>query len=476
MVQPIALFGSGIKSYSSFVTSQRRVNCLYDIREDEDKTKLSIRGTPGAFAAFILPAAPIRGWRVVGDYAYVVAGGFVFQVATNGTYVLLGPIANNGQYVALTDNSIQLTIVDGTQGYTVQLPAGAPALIVDPNFPNGCTSVDTLNSRTIAEVPGTRMYRLSAQLDGRVWSPIIFGTKENASDNLSQVSVYNGVAILWGFKNMEYWQDIGSSPNPLQRINGASQTWGLAAKLSRAELNNQVIFLGQNPQGGVQVLMINGYTPQRVSNSDIENIISSFANYSDAIALTYMLDGHPMYQLTFPDANRSFLYDANTKMWFETQSGLADNTRHFANLGIVFNAKNYVSDTSTGTGWRLSSTLYTDAQGPIRRMVTSRHVRMGGNEFAISEIRLEMDTGVGLVSGQGENPQIMMRYSIDGGKTFGPEIWKSLGRMGQYATEVVWDRIGSGRDFVFQFVLTDPVQFGITLGEAVLFPGTEINQ
>lgn len=475
-MKPIALFGTGIKSVSASITAQRRVNCFYDVRTDEDKTKIAVRGTPGALTSLTLSDSPIRGWRVVGDYMYVVAGATVFRVSADSAYIILGTIPNSGQYVTMTDNSLQLSIVDGLRGYYLTLPSGAPTIITDTNFPNGCTTIDTLNSRAIAEVPASRSYYASGQLDVTTWTPVIFGTKENASDNLVAVSVYNGTLVLWGSLNMEFWQDIGSAPNPYQRINGASQTWGLAAKFSRSALSNTIIFLGQNPQGGVQVLMLNGYTPVQVSTSDIENIITSFPIYSDAIGLTYMIDGHPIYQLTFPNAGRTFLFDAKTQMWSEAQSGLVDYRRSIYNLGIVFNSKNYVCDASTGKVYQLSSALYTEDTAPIKRVITSRHVRMDGNEFGISEIVLEIDTGVGVSYGQGADPMIMLRISKDGGKTFGIERWKRMGRQGRYATRLLWDRCGSAKDFVFQFTLTDPVPFNITLAEAVLSPGSEASQ
>lgn len=475
-MKPIPLFGSGIKSLSASVTAQRRVNCFYDIRQDEDKTKIVLRGTPGSFAQYVLTDGPIRGWRVVGDYKYVVAGATVFRVANDYSFIILGQISNSGQYVSMDDNSLQIIFVDGRQGYSIALPSGAPTPITDANFPNGATSVCVLDSRAICENPGTRSYYISSQLDVTLWSPIIFGTKENSSDLLIAVDVLNGALILWGAKNMEFWQDIATSPNPFGRINGASQTWGLAAKYSRSLLNNTLIFLGQNPQGGVQVMVLDGYKPKRVSTSDIENIISSFIVFSDAIALTYMVDGHPMYQITFPAANRTFLYDSLTGMWYEPQSGVGDYARSFANLGIVFHAQNYVSDTNSGTGYQLSSSLFLENGAPIKRMVTSRHVRMDGNNFSISEIILEIEVGGGTATGQGQNPQIIMQVSKDGGKTFGPERWKSLGKMGQYRRRVRWDRIGSSSDFVFRFTLTDPIQFVVTLAEAVLFPGTEVSQ
>jgi hypothetical protein len=283
---------------------------------------------------------------------------------------------------------------------------------------------------------------------------------------LLAVDVLNGAIVLWGDQSIEFWQDVGTSPLPFARISGASQTWGLASLYSRQFLNNSMIFLGKNPQGGVQVMMLNGYTPTRVSNSDIENILAGFSTISDATSLTYIVDGHPMYQINFPTAARSFLYDSLTGIWCEVQTGVAPQDRHYGNLGISFNAQNYIADSSTGNIYQLSSTAYTDNGTAIKRQVATRHVSMGGEEFGVAELWLDMETGVGLQTGQGSDPQIVLKVSRDGGRTFGPEKWTSAGAVGLYRTRAIWRRLGSGRDFVFQWTMTDPVKFTVMSGSA----------
>jgi hypothetical protein len=61
----------------------------------------------------------------------------------------------------------------------------------------------------------------------------------------------------------------------------------------------------------------------------------------------------------------------------------------------------------------------------------------------------------------------MLQVSRDGGRTFGAEKWVSIGKVGQYLSpRAIWRRLGSARDFVFQFTLTDPVKFTLIGGAA----------
>ena len=479
-MKPVPLFGEGINAYSPAVSAQRRLNCFYDIRKDQDKNTAILRGTPGVVLLYALPTGPIRGWQVVGNLLYIVAGLVLYSVTSGGTVVVLGTMAPSASpFVDVTDNGLQLGIVDGNTLYVYTLvtgvykqtalnAAGSFGAVVDANFPAGATSLAFIDGRCIANKPNTRQAYMCEQYDLTNWTNVAslptYMTKENSSDQLAAVDVINGLVILWGLQSIEFWQDVGSSPNPFARIMGATQAWGLAAVNSRQPLNNTAIFLGQNPQGTLQIQMLQGYTPTRVSTTDIEDIISGFAVWKDATSLTYIVAGHPMYQINFPTANRSFLYDSLTNIWQEVQTGLDLQARHIANMGIAFNSKNVVADATSGGLYVLDVGALTDNGILIKRQATSRHIYFEGNDIGISELLLDMETGVGLQTGQGKDPMIMLQVSKDGGRTFGPERWVRIGKVGQFRTRAIWRRLGMARDFVFQFTMTDPVKFTILRG------------
>lgn len=463
-MEPIDLFGSSMRGYSDAVSRQRRVNCFYDLRQDGDASKVIVRGTPGKVRWVTLPNnLPARGMITVGNYMYVPAGGNVYRIDSSGNITsLTGSILNGTNDIEMATSGLQILVVDGVSGYAINIAAATITTIGDINFPSGCVSVDFLDGKFIAQMPGTKQFNVSASYDCTNWTPLVFGTKEQFPDNLSAVEVLNGVLLLFGTQSLEFWQDAGTSPLQFQRIPASTQTWGLAAHDSRAQINNTLAFLGQNPQGGIQVLILNGYTPTRISNTDLENIISKFSSYMDAVAYTYIVDGHPMYQLTFPTANRSFLWDALTGIWYEVQSGLALLNRDISQWGCVFNTINYASDSTNGNIYSLQTNVYTENGAAIMRLIASKHVRMNGDKFAIPRLFLNMETGVGLQSGQGVNPQIMIRVSKDKGRTFPIERYVNIGAVGHYRTPTVSTRrLGASEDFVFEFCMTDPVKFTI---------------
>lgn len=61
----------------------------------------------------------------------------------------------------------------------------------------------------------------------------------------------------------------------------------------------------------------------------------------------------------------------------------------------------------------------------------------------------------------GADPQVMLRISNDGGKTWVAESWRSAGRVGEYLQRVDWNRLGCARRRVFEVSVTDPVAWRI---------------
>jgi hypothetical protein len=75
---------------------------------------------------------------------------------------------------------------------------------------------------------------------------------------------------------------------------------------------------------------------------------------------------------------------------------------------------------------------------------------------------------------QGADPQVMLRFSDDGGHTWSNEHWSSMGKIGQYYRRVFWRRLGMTlklRDRVYEISGTDPVKIDI-MGAELLLSGT----
>lgn len=453
-MRQIQLFGSGIRSYSAIATRQRRLNCFYDLRKDQDGSLAIVVGTPGYFSWATVDSNPIRGYHVVGSVLYVVAGKTLYKITTGGVVSTVGVLATVSTYVSMADRATELVIVDGVAGYSVTVPGGVISTITDGNFPNGATTVAFLDSRFIVEKPSTREFAVSATLDGKTWTPYLFGTKENSGDLLLAVDALNGVLVLFGDTSVEYWQNVGASPLPYSRINGATHQYGLAAKYSIVHAKGTLFYLAKNPDGGYSVVMLNGYAPQVISDADTESIINNLSIAVDAISLAYHSYGHTIYQITFPSAGRTLCYDIDSGLWHEAQSGASLSARHNANLGVAFNGKNLVSDASTGNVYQMDDDVFTDNGDLIKREVCTKHIRAEGNVFHLNGVLVDMESGV--------SPGIVtLEVSRDGGNIFGPEKQASLGSIGGYLTRVMYRRLGRARDIVLRIKMVANARFAI---------------
>jgi hypothetical protein len=75
-----------------------------------------------------------------------------------------------------------------------------------------------------------------------------------------------------------------------------------------------------------------------------------------------------------------------------------------------------------------------------------------------TRFELLFEAGVGLNDGQGEDPQLHLRWSDNGGHTWSDEHWTSAGAMGQYRRRACWRRLGRSRKRIYEVTLTDPVK------------------
>jgi len=73
----------------------------------------------------------------------------------------------------------------------------------------------------------------------------------------------------------------------------------------------------------------------------------------------------------------------------------------------------------------------------------------------------------------GYNPEVMLRWSDDGGHTWSNEHWSPVGKIGAYYHRVFWRRLGMTlklRDRVYEVSGTDPVKTVIMGAELILSP------
>ena len=446
------MFGLGNVGKSVNVNAQKRTNLYVEIHEDPESNGLTLYPTPGLASFVNFGANPIRGMWQKGDYLYAVQGTTLWQIANDGTTVSRGTLLTNTVWVDMSDNGTQLMMVDGTYGYIFNTATLVFAQITDVDFP-AASSVTFLNGYFIVGKTNSAAFYISGLYNGLTWDALDFATAESDPDDLVRVFSDNGQLILFGQKTTEFWGDSGAVDFPFARVGASAIEWGLVSKRSLCKFMDSLIFLRKNRLGSVQVCILAGYTSVAVSNPEMDYVFSQYASVDDATGFSYMVSGHAFYQINFTSAGESWLYDGLSKAWSKMESG---GGRHRGEIQSQFLNKAYVSDYSNGYLSQLKQGVYTDNGVTIVREFIGRHNKAGG-WITISQLWLELEAGVGLVSGQGVNPQVMMQISRDGGHTWGGEVWRGFGRIGEYRARAIWNRLGIAKDWLFKFRITDPV-------------------
>jgi len=322
----------------------------------------------------------------------------------------------------------------------------------------GGSSVDIVDNYFIYNDPDTQQFAASDLLSP-ITNPLSFGSKDGAPDDLVSLIVDHREVYLLGEQSSEVWVDVGSQPFPLQRIPGTSTQHGIVAKHSMARVGNSFAYVSRNIRGQGMIVQMNGYNPQRISTHAVENtLVNQYID--DAIAWTYQLEGHECYVVTFPTLNLTWVYDVSTNMWHKWlyTNNLNQYERHRGNCCAVFQGKVLVGDYENGQIYELDPNNYTDNGQKVRRLRRCPHIVTDLQRQFFDELQIQFQPGVGLQSGQVDNPQAMLRWSIDGGSTWSKEYWVSIGKVGRYVNRAIWRRLGWSRDRIFEVVVTDPVK------------------
>lgn len=467
------ILGSSYVARSTNADDNRMVNLFPELLPEGGKEAAFLQRAPGLRLLATVGNGPIRGMWSYGGLCYVVSGSTLYKMTTAYTATAIGGIAGSG-LVSMADNGVQLFIATGTKGYIYDNVALTLTQITDTDF-EGATQVGYLDEMFVFTQPNSQNVWVTAILDGTSVDGLDYAVVNGAPDNLTAMIIDHREVWLFGSNSCEVWYNTGSLGSPLERIQGAFNEIGCAATFSVAKLDNSVFWLGSDARGKGIVYRANGYMGARVSTHAVEWQIQQYGDISDAIAYTYQQDGHAFYVLTFPSANATWVYDASTQMWHE-RAGFENGNfvRHRSNCQVAFNGETIVGDYENGKLYALDLSTYDDNGSPQKWLRSWRALPTGANTLRRTthhSLQLDCETGVGLNDGQGSDPQVMLRWSDDGGHTWSNEHWQGMGKIGKYGTRTIWRRLGMTtklRDRVYEISGTDPVKISINGAELLV--------
>lgn len=452
----IPFIGHAAIGRSKPVNAERLVNLFPEV-DQSGKAVISLHGTPGLITKVTPQGGESRNALAYQSVLYTVIDNDFFSIDTNYVATNVGALNTSTGYVSMTTNGLTVLNVDGSDGWLYTISGASWAQVADGDFPANPVACDMIANTYVVLDGGTGNFYSSP--DGSAWDPLDLATAEMNPDDLVTCIADHRELILFGVESSEIWAfQASGSDFPFQLISGALLETGIAGVAARCKGDNSVFFLGND---GV-VWRLNGYTPVRVSTHLEENVISGLSTTADCRMWSEKRDGHTFVWMTFPTGDRTLVYDAANQRWHERSymnQTTGDLHRHRANWYQKFNGKHVVGDFETGKIYELDASTYDDAGDYIPAIGAYRHLDAQGKQVFHHQLEIEVESGVGLNgSGQGIDPQIMLRWSDDGGRTFENELWEDIGGIGAYRTRARWGPLGCSEDRVYEFRITDPVK------------------
>ena len=470
------ILGSSYVVRSPNAADARMVNLYPEVIPEGGKEPAYLQRCPGLKFLVTVGSGPIRGLYTHNNICYVVSGTEFYKVTSALAVSKIGDVSGSGP-VSMADNGSQLFIACNPDGYIYNFNTLAFAQITDPDFP-GAVTVGYLDGYFVFNEPNSQRFWITSLLDGFQVDPLDFASAEGSPDDVVSLIVDHRELWLFGENSVEVWYNSGDIDFPLSRIQGAYNEIGCIAPYSVAKMDNSVFWLGADARGTGIVYRADGYQGIRISTHAVEFAIQQYEDPSDALAYTYQQDGHTFYVLIFPSANATWVFDASTNSWHERAGFDNGNfTRHWSNCHTNFLNTPTVGDYIDGSLYTFDLTEFKD-DGAVQKWLRSwRALPTGENNLkrtAHHTLQIDMESGVGLVSGQGSDPQIMLRWSDDGGHTWSNYHQATIGKIGEYYFRVFYRRLGMTlklRDRVYELSGTDPVKIAI-MGAELTISGT----
>ena len=467
---PIA--GGFYVSESKPLSSQRCINWMPVVPQTQGAlSPMALFGTPGIIEFATLTGSN-RGAQVMSGVPYFVNGGNLCEVSSAGVGTDRGVIAG-GSRVSMANNGRYLVIVvPGHIGYVYDNTTSLLAEITDSDFITASTVVFNDGYFLFSSFAGDVFFS-SAINDPFSYDALDFASAEVNPDDIISLHVNHNELFVLGAETIELFQNIGGSGFPFQRIEGANIQKGCHARFSVVEFDNSFVFVGGGVNERSAIWRVTGSSSAvKISTAAVDNAIQEFtaAEITEAFAWTYSSGGSFFTGFTFSSETtpgKTLVYDVTAStltgsaVWHERQSGVGED-RWRVNSIVSAHGKLLVGDSSSGKIGELSNSTYTEYGDVIFRQRSSQPFSADGNPVFAGEIALTMESGVGLTSGQGSDPQIRMDFSDDGGRTFGSEFSRSYGAIGQYGVIPTWRRQGRfPQQRVLRFTTTEPVKSNI---------------
>lgn len=453
----LPLHSYGLRAAQS--STSRLVNCYIEQLPPDAKTPAVLVRSPGLPSwATIGSVGTIEGTHAAHGLLYVVSGGGLYSVTSAGVATFRGAVGSSTR-IGMASNDTALVVVSPPNAFSYTPGTTTFAAITDADFTaRGAADVAYQGSRMLFREPSSGRFFASGSGSVSAYDALDFATAEGSPDNLVGLDVDHDEVFLPGDKTCEFWFNNGGSGFPYERrANGMVELGCLNGK-TVAKGDNSLFLVATD----YTVRRFDGYTPVRISTHAIEQWLRTVTAESLRGGF-YSFDGHLVYMLTAPEG--AFFYDIGLDKWHERSTYGSEPAWNWGHPVEAF-GKVLIGSTTSNVIAELSATTYSELSETLLMSATFQPVYFEGRRVFHRRLEVIAERGVGLTSGQGSAPEILLDVSDDGGRTFQALPNRSLGPIGAYRARAVWHSLGSSDNRVYRIGVSDPVKVAIV--DAVL--------
>jgi len=442
---------------STNINPQVVQNLYPELDQEGGKSVLSLQGTPGMVERVTLDAGEVvRALYVFGSNLYAACGSNLYSIDTDWSATDIGDLDTSTGPVYFDDDGGYVGLADRTSSYSYHVASTTFAKVAD---------ADLIGSNAMCMMDGywitcyEDQFQISTALNPTAWAAADVANIRGRSDDL--VTVYPFGNYLWclGTRSTELYYNTGAS-FPFEKYPGGFFEIGLAASGGFCRTDDYLYWFTDDREW-IRVSI--GLEQTKISTVQLDYQFASFGTVSDAIMYSRVQGGHKFVVLTFPTESKTFVYDELTGLVHTLtsyDSSTDTDIRHWSNCYAYFNGYHVIGHYSDGKIYTLDLDTYADDGNRIRRVATfpSVYDPQGRKRIRINRFEVELEAGVGLISGQGSDPQAMFDYSKDGGHTWSSERWADIGEIGQYGRRCFWNRCGTANGWIPRITVSDPLK------------------
>jgi hypothetical protein len=438
-------FGTGsYKRRSLPLSAQRMVNCYLEIAPPGAKAPVGVVSSYGIDDWAAPGADPVRGGIVINGVPFVVVGTALYRLNADQSATSLGSIPG-AQLVSMAGDGTNVAVA--AEGNLYIYNGSTVSQVTDPDFP-GAAWVGFLDGFFPIIEPDTgRIWINETPYDPTGWNALDFTTAEGAPDDLLWGVISHRELYAFGRETIEVLYNSGDTDTPIRRTDSGFVETGIMSAHAAAPTDNGIAFLGNDGLA----YMLRGYQPERISDYAMEQAVEAYEDKS-CVVMPFTEGGHKMVAFHF--AEGSWVFDLSTQLWHERQS--SGHVRWRPQIALEAFNRTLLGDYSSNRIGVLDFRLFEEWGEVLRASCTSPSVSDENRVMFHGSLELQFETGVGTLATP--DPQVMLDWSDDGGRTWSSEHWRSLGAMGAFTARAIWRRLGRARDRVYRYSITDKVR------------------